>query len=80
MRQLRRQYRRLHLEYLPAYAPELNPDEGVWASAKHSLANGRPDDLDELEQHLQDVLHTLCESQATLRACIYESELPLFLC
>jgi transposase len=25
---------RLHLEHLPAYAPELNPDEGVWASWK----------------------------------------------
>jgi putative transposase len=24
---------------LPAFAPELNPDEGVWASLKKSLAN-----------------------------------------
>jgi transposase len=25
---------RLHLERLPAYAPELNPDEGIWAQLK----------------------------------------------
>ena len=27
---------RLHLERLPAYAPELNPDEGLWHSSKGS--------------------------------------------
>jgi len=32
--QLQRQHRRLRLEYFPAYAPELNPDEGVWSLAK----------------------------------------------
>jgi transposase len=25
---------RLHLERLPAYAPELNPDEGIWQQLK----------------------------------------------
>jgi transposase len=25
----------LHLEQLPAYAPDLNPDEGVWQHLKH---------------------------------------------
>src|SRR5262245_53971161 len=27
--------RRIHLERFPAYAPELNPDEGVWQHLKH---------------------------------------------
>ena len=32
--------RRLHLEYLPAYAPELNPAEYIWGHLKqHELAN-----------------------------------------
>ena len=31
---------RPHLERFPAYAPELNPDEGVWKL----VANGRPRD------------------------------------
>ena len=39
---------RLHLEYFPSYAPELNPDEGVWSLAKRDLANGCPLDADEL--------------------------------
>ena len=43
VRQLERERERLHIEYLPAYAPELNPDEGVWSQMKCLLANGRPD-------------------------------------
>jgi hypothetical protein len=33
--------------YTP-YAPELNPDEGVWNHLKSTLANGRPDSKEEL--------------------------------
>ncbi len=36
-------------EYLPAYAPELNPVERAWATTKHcDLANFIPDDIDHL--------------------------------
>lgn len=42
---LRRKYPRLHLERLPAYAPQLNPIEAAWHAVKHPLANGRPDDI-----------------------------------
>lgn len=39
------------VEWLPAYAPELNPVEMVWNHAKYAdLANFIPDDLDHLEQ------------------------------
>ena len=44
MRALLRRCRRIHLELLPPYAPELNPDEGVWNQTRNALANGRPDD------------------------------------
>jgi transposase len=41
---------RLHLEFLPPYAPELNPDEYVWAHLKKDeLANLCPKDLPELK-------------------------------
>ncbi|WWQ69627.1 hypothetical protein V2W30_39495 (plasmid) [Streptomyces sp. Q6] len=30
---------RLTVFLLPAYAPDLNPAEGLWADDKHSLAN-----------------------------------------
>ena len=39
---------RLHLAWFPGYAPELNPDEWVWAYFKAKLANGHPETLDEL--------------------------------
>ena len=47
-----REHPRLRLERFPSYAPELNPDEGVWNLAKHDLANGCPKDLDDLMQNL----------------------------
>ncbi len=40
---------RLVFEWLPAYAPELNPVEWLWAHLKgHSLAHLCPEDVDEL--------------------------------
>jgi transposase len=33
---------------LPAYAPELNPVEGVWSSMKRSLANLTKQGIDQL--------------------------------
>jgi transposase len=41
--------RRLHVEWLPAYAPDLNPAEQLWNHAKYTdLANFVPTDLDHL--------------------------------
>jgi transposase len=71
-------HKRLHLEALPPYAPELNPDEGVWAQAKSTLANGRPDHLGELWWHLLDIFDELARSPSCLRACVHNSELPSF--
>lgn len=79
IRNLCRRFKRLRLESFPAYAPELNPDEGVWSQAKYTLANGRPDTPEELRLHLLDTLEDLKSSQRRLRACIHQSELPLFL-
>ncbi len=70
---------RLHLEYFPAYAPELNPDEAVWGLLKGKLANGRPDNLHELEEHLAHEFRQLSHSQPKLRGCILQSELPFYL-
>jgi putative transposase len=44
---------RLEVEYIPAYAPELNPIELVWAYVKrHLLANFCPPDLTTLKARL----------------------------
>jgi len=46
---------RLHVEPLPAYAPELNGDEGVWQHLKHCVvANYCPENLDELEHQIHN--------------------------
>lgn len=79
IRALCRRFARLHLEPLPAYAPELNPDESVWKHLKGNLANGRPDTADELHEDLIDDLEKLRLCQALLRSCIHQSELPPFL-
>lgn len=43
--------RRIHLERLPPYAPELNPVEYVWSWLKHhALANYAPPDVPQLAQ------------------------------
>jgi len=70
---------RLHLVPFPAYAPELNPDEGVWNHLKRSLANGRPDTQAELMDVLANEICSLAASQRNLRGCIQQSELPPFL-
>lgn len=70
---------RLHLEPFPPYAPELNPDEGVWHHLKSTLANGRPDTQAELMDVLAGEICQLADSQSLLRGCIQQSELPSFL-
>ncbi len=41
---------RIEIEYLPPYAPELNPDEGIWMHLKtNELANYCPKNIEELK-------------------------------
>jgi transposase len=53
IRELLRRFPRLSLERLPAYAPELNPVEWLWAYLKYGrLANFVPEDV----EHLEDIV------------------------
>jgi len=79
LQDLLRRHPRLRIEHFPSYAPELNPDEGVWSQAKRDLANGRPDDIEELVQDLIRSIDRIRKSPAKLRGCILQSELPPFL-
>jgi hypothetical protein len=46
---LRRHGENIRVEWLPTYAPDLNPVEQVWNHSKHGdLANLAPDDVEEL--------------------------------
>ena len=76
---LLRQHPRLHIEHFPAYAPELNPDEGVWSLAKRELANSCPHDVDELTEEVIRSINATRTSPEKLRGCIVQSELPPFL-
>jgi transposase len=47
----------IHLEYLPAYAPELNPVEYIWGYCKqHELANLCPKDFTQLSRAARKAL------------------------
>ena len=61
---------RLHLERLPAYAPELNPAEGVWNLLKRKeLPNRCCMDLDELRWELGLAIRRLRRRRHLIRAC-----------
>jgi transposase len=74
------QHPRLSIEYFPSYAPQLNPDEGVWSLAKRDLANSCPKNVDELMEDILRSIERIKVSPEKLRGCILQSELPSFLC
>jgi hypothetical protein len=67
------------LQRFPAYAPEFNPDEGIWKLAKQRLANGQCHNLEALMQAVLDSLSAIRANRKNLRGCIAHSALPLFL-
>jgi putative transposase len=74
------QHPRLAIEYFPSYAPQLNPDEGVWSLAKRDLANSCPKNVNELMEDILRSIERIKLSPKKLRGCILQSELPSFLC
>ena len=64
---------RVHLEQLLAYAPEVNPDEGIWSYLKRvELRNVCCDDLPELRRELRLAAVRLRHKRKALRGCIIE--------
>ncbi len=62
---------RIHLEPLPAYAPELNPDEGIWNYLKRvELRNLCCDDLAELRLERRLAAARLRHRRAVIRGCM----------
>jgi transposase len=57
IRELLRRFPRLTIEYLPPYAPDLNPVESLWSQLKYAeLANYAPGDVWELDGVAQEHL------------------------
>jgi putative transposase len=57
---------RLDVHEFPAYAPELNPAEYVWAQTDRALANSAPDNLTQLRRRLDSTARRLRRSQRLL--------------
>nr|WP_245883513.1 transposase [Streptomyces hyaluromycini] len=62
---------------LPAYSPDLNPVEWVWAHVKRSLANLAVVALDRLEVLVRNLLTRLQYRSATLDGFIADTGLAL---
>ncbi len=64
---------RLRLEALPGYAPDLNPDEGIWRSLKHvELRNVCCESLAHLRRHLRLAIARLRHKRSVIQACAYQ--------
>jgi len=69
---------KVQFEWLPAYAPELNPVEQVWSNTKYGeLANFIPDDLEHLRQAVSQSLNAKRTQQHLLRSFFKHAELYL---
>ena len=69
---------RFWIEYLPPYAPDLNPVEHVWNHTKYGdLANYVPDDLLDLELELDWSIGQTRQRPELLRSFYHAAELEL---
>jgi transposase len=68
----------LQLEWLPAYAPDLDPVEHVWNQAKYgSLANVVPDDVHDLHSALDNILNSFRHQPNRLHSFFKAAQLTL---
>lgn len=69
---------RFKFEWLPSYAPELNPAEGVWRHTKHGdLSNFVPKDVDDLFIHVAGSLENKKRNTTLLRSFFKKAGLSL---
>lgn len=68
----------VQVEWLPAYAPDLNPVENAWCRTKHGqLANFIPEDIDHLARAIDRSLYSTRATPAMLRSFFKKSGLAL---
>jgi transposase len=68
----------IHVEWLPPYAPDLNPVEAVWRHAKYAdMANFIPDDLVHLEAEIIVSLLFQRQDRELLHGYFRHAELPI---
>ena len=70
--------RRIQIEWLPPYAPELNPDEQVWNHTKYDdLANYIPDDIRALRRAVRRSIRRSRGQPKLLRSFFQHAKLRL---
>jgi transposase len=68
--------KRPHLEQLPGYAPDLNPDEGIWNYLKRvELGNVCCSNLDQLHRKLIQAKERLRHKKEIIKSCSRKSRL-----
>jgi len=68
----------LHVEWLPGYAPDLNPVEALWSYSKYSrLANFTPDSRDELFEAIIDAVGDVPLTPSLLASFFQSADLCL---
>jgi len=66
----------IDIQYLPAYAPELNPAEYIWAHLKqHELANFCPHNLWHLSTEARSALRSMQRRRTIITACWKQASL-----
>ena len=66
------------VQWLPAYAPELNPVEGVWGQSKYgTLSNFIPNDVDELRSNVIEAFSHIRSRPSLYRSFFRHAELKL---
>ncbi len=69
-----------HVEWLPPYAPELNPQEQVWTYLKFGcLANIAPDDVDQIGRQVRRHIRGTRRRPQLLKNLFRSSRLPFFI-
>jgi transposase len=66
------------IEWLPGYAPDLNPTEALWSHTKYGdLANFVPDDTLDLEVETEFALENTQGDQRMLKSFFHAAKLPI---
>jgi transposase len=70
--------RDVQLHHFPAYAPELNPTEGIWNYLKNvELPNRCCPDLTDLKRHLRQAIQRVRQKTHIIKACFKHAQLIL---
>ena len=76
---LRQRAKRIELHLQPAYSPELNACEMLWAYLKMRLANRVFLDIDELQEAVRDELETIKKNKKLIQSFFQHKEVAFFL-